>query len=78
MLTPRRAWVRRGKRSRHDDCRVGAAAGHFRGITLSGMTRCHPRVVPSSPDGPCPYMGLGFGFALAHADLLFAAFWRCQ
>ena len=21
MLTPRRAWVRRGKRSRHDDCR---------------------------------------------------------
>jgi hypothetical protein len=22
--------------------------------------------------------GLGFGFALAHGDLLFAAFWRCH
>jgi hypothetical protein len=26
----------------------------------------------------CPLAGLGFGVALAHGDLLFAAFWRCH
>src|SRR5215470_10561314 len=34
-------------RSREPNVGIGAAAAHFWGYNLSGMTRCHPRVVPS-------------------------------
>src|SRR5262245_26153293 len=39
---------------------IGAAAGRFLAITFSGMTRCHPRVVPS-PGPPCASQPGGSG-----------------
>src|SRR5262245_28801721 len=39
---------------------IRAAAGRFLAITFSGMTRCHPRVVPS-PGPPCASQPGGSG-----------------
>ena len=53
-------------RSRANTSELGRRQLTFGDITLSGMTRCHPRVVPS-PDPPCASRPAGSGRSLTRA-----------
>jgi len=53
-------------RSRANTSELGRRQLTFGDITLSGMTRCHPRVVPS-PGPPCASRPAGSGRSLTRA-----------